>query len=275
MAYGRFRRRYKSRRRTRPTRRSFRRRIRRSARRWRRYYRRRRRLRGVNSVALSIYSNYNGLKPHFIRRKTVFPVSYSKDYYTSHEVNGVFCKEGTISNYGDVTVFYVGFHFYKNYCSTDTYGPQYYAMNEYFREYRWYKLSGVKITFIPRIATIAAPIAGSVAGSNQAGTYTMPGVDGFVSTTESRAAQLITGGPYYDDVNVQSVGFAVPYLGNASRPWDSSVSDINKYYESGYKRLRFTPNRATSIYYRCYGGTSDNTGGNPQSGTSTLTDHNV
>lgn len=272
MAYGRFRRRYQSRRRTRSSRRSLRRRIRRSTRRWRRYYRRRRRVRGRNSVALSIYSSYNGLKPHFIRRKTVFPLSYNKTFYTSNEENGVFVKEGEISNYGNVTVFYIGFHFYLNYCNTDTYSPQYNAMNEYVKEYRWYKLTGVKITFIPRIAPIAAPIAGSVSTSNQSLTNTIPGVKGFVSTSQSTANQLLTGGPFYDDINMQSVGFAVPYLGHASRPWTTSVTDINKYYESGYKRLRFQPNRATSIYYRCYGGTSDNTGGNPQPSSDVLSD---
>lgn len=174
---------------------------------------------------------------------------------------------------GDCTVMYVDMAFIQKFCGPAAgsgyfvYSSQWENLQDKLLKYRWYRVAGIKVTFTPRIVTQANAIpAYAISGNiSEASTASaMPGVAGFGSTNATAAASVIVGRPTYDDINTRSTGFAIPYLTLKSRPFVSNVHindfqppNVQKLFDSGYKRLYFAPGRTTSLYYKFFKGTGD------------------
>lgn len=266
MVYGRYRRHYRRRGKSfKRVRRGFRRSIRRTFRRRRARYRRYRRGSKVVSMFMRTYH-------HFKKLKVTFALLPSSNTYNSttpgNAAYGPFRSSFSSNVMGSSEVWFIDMGFIEKFCGPAfAYPTQWEALYDYISKFRWYKFSGVKVTFTPRMATVATPIAsynvtGNVGSPTEA--KMQAGQDGFGSTVQSAAASLIVGDPVYDDMTRRCTGFAIPYLSLKSRPFTSSINitdvqtpNIQKCFDSGYRRLVFIPGKTTSVYYKSFKGTGD------------------
>lgn len=214
---------------------------------------------------------------HYSKLKVTFallPLTSLTDSTAMSQTWGNFYHEFTDSSIlGNCTVMYIDMGFIQKFCGRTgdsgyfVYPTQWENLEDKLLKYRWYRLAGIKVTFTPRIvptanAIPAYAISGNISEASTASA--MPGVAGFGSTNATAAASVIVGRPTYDDINVRSTGFAIPYLTIKSRPFTNPVNisefqppNVQKMFDSGYKRVFFAPGRTTSLYYKFFRGTGD------------------